>query len=94
MQLSGRKIAVTGKLNTMTLTQCLTLLKIVHAQPQTHVNHQTDLLIMGTIHKNLFEAPETTRLQLAQTYHIPIISEKQFLDAAISELHLLQRNLT
>ena len=93
-QLTNLNVAVTGKLETMTLQQCLTLLKIIHARPQSNVSRATNCLIVGTIRKGLFESPETTRLQLAEQYQIPTISEKEFLTIVIQTLTQLKSNLS
>ncbi|GAF41866.1 hypothetical protein FC83_GL002633 [Agrilactobacillus composti DSM 18527 = JCM 14202] len=94
MNLTGAQVAVTGKLETMTLHECLTLLNIIHAKPQSHVNRQTNYLIVGTIRKNMFESPETTRLQLAKSYGAQIISEKDFLTWVIAYLEKMRQNIT
>ncbi|MFD1671214.1 BRCT domain-containing protein [Agrilactobacillus yilanensis] len=93
MQLNNLNVAVTGKLETMTLQHCLTLLKIIHANPQSNVSQTTDCLIVGTIRKTMFEAPETERLKLARAYNVPIITEKEFLTLVIKALNHLKNNL-
>ena len=84
--LSQQPIIFTGKLNSLTRLQAQQLAAMLGAFPQTNMNQKIKYVIAGQIEQSMFEILTTKKIRYAETHHIEIVNESEFLKWCIWRL--------
>ncbi|MBA1393592.1 cytosolic protein [Lactobacillus sp. XV13L] len=89
--LTNCRIVFTGQLLSFKRRQAINLSKVLGALPQTSLSKNVDFVIV--VSKGFENELTTNKLKYAQSYKIPIIAEREFLEWATAKIITLKNNL-
>lgn len=84
MDLQDKTIVFSGHFETMTQRQLAKLASFVGIHARKTISGVTDYVVVGAMYGDLFTAPTTEKLQLANKMGIPLITEVDFLNFVVS----------